>query len=100
MSVRVRLAPQVVEFVRQQAPAPRRRLRSALRDLAAGRGDVQPLEGPLDDYCRLRVGSYRIILRYATSKTMDCVFAERRTLVYEMFAAAMLDRLSGKKETS
>ena len=100
MSVRVRLAPQVVEFVRRQAPEPRRRLRRALRDLAAGKGDVQPLEGPLEDYCRLRVGPYRIILCYATSKTIDCVFAERRRLVYEVFAERMLELLSGKQETS
>ncbi len=100
MSIRVRLAPQVVDFVRRQAPEPRRHLRRALRDLAAEKGDVQPLEGPLEDYCRLRVGSYRIIVRYATSKTIDCVFAERRKLVYEVFAETMLERLSGKQETS
>jgi mRNA interferase RelE/StbE len=93
--VRVRLAAQVVEFVRRQAPEPRRRLRQAIRELAAGRGDVKPLEGPLQEYCRLRVGPYRIVLRYATAKTVECVFAERRGLVYEVFAEAMLDRLLG-----
>lgn len=92
---RVRLAPQVVDFVRSQAPEPRRLLRQALRDLAADKGDLRALEGPLQDYYRLRVGPYRIILRQVTSKTIDCVFAERRGLVYEIFAEAMLERLAG-----
>jgi mRNA-degrading endonuclease RelE of RelBE toxin-antitoxin system len=91
--MKVRLAPQVVDFVRGLAPQPRRRQRLALRDLQKGRGDVKPLEGPLHDYCRLRVGPYRIILSYTKSRTIDCVFAERRSIVYEVFAAAMIERL-------
>lgn len=94
--MRVRLAAQVVEFVRSQAPEPRRRLRTALRALTREEGDVKPLEGPLHDYHRLRVGSYRVILRYASSKTIECVFAERRNVVYEIFAETLIDRLLGK----
>ena len=90
----VRLAPQVVEFVRSLAPEPRRRMRAALRDLAKDHGDVRPLEGPLQDYCRLRVGPYRVILRYTTRRVIECVFAERRSLVYEVFSDMMIDRLT------
>lgn len=61
-------------------------------------GDVKPLEGPLQDYCRLRVGTYRIILRYTTPQTVECVFAERRNIVYEVFAETMLDRLLGHQD--
>jgi mRNA interferase RelE/StbE len=92
--VRVRLAAQVIDFVRRQAPEPRRRLRQALRDLARERGDLLALEAPLEDYYRLRVGQYRIILRYSGEKTIDCIFAERRSLVYEIFADALIERLS------
>lgn len=91
--MKVRLAPQVVDFVRSLAPEPRRRLRRALRDLEKGAGDVKPLEGPLQDYCRLRVGSYRVIVMYSRSHSIECVFAERRSLVYEVFADAMVERL-------
>ncbi len=91
--MRVRLAKQVADFVRGQAPAPRQRLRQALRDLAKEKGDVVPLEGPLQEYCRLRIGSYRVILRYASAKTIECVFAERRSIVYEAFSELMVDRL-------
>ena len=91
--MKVRLAPQVVEFVRSLAPEPRRRLRAALRDLGKGHGDVKPLEGPLQDYSRLRVGPYRVILSYSKFRTIDCVFAERRSIVYEVFADVMIDRI-------
>ena len=91
--MKVRLAPQVVDFVRSQAPEPRRRLRRALRDLGRGTGDIKPLEGPLQDYSRLRVGPYRVILSYRTPRTVECVFAERRSIVYEVFADAMIERL-------
>lgn len=96
--MRVRLSAQVVEFVHSQAPEPRHRLRSALRGLARDEGDLKPLEGPLQEYHRLRVGSYRVILRYATPKTVDAVFAERRSVVYEVFAETLIDRLTGKSE--
>lgn len=96
--MRVRLSAQVVEFVRSQVSEPRRRLRSALNSLARDEGDLKPLEGPLQEYHRLRVGSYRVILRYATPKTVDGVFAERRSVVYEVFAETLIDRLTGKPE--
>ncbi len=89
----VRIAPQVADFVRRLAPEPRRRLRQALRDLGNGKGDIRALEGPLQDYCRLRVGPYRVILSYSASRSIDCVFAERRSLVYEVFTDAMIERL-------
>jgi len=36
-----------------------------------------------------------VILRYATSKTVECVFAERRSIVYEVFAETLIDRAIG-----
>ncbi len=60
--MRVELSPQVLEFVRRLPPEPRRRLRRALKALAKESGDIRRLEGPLQDYCRLRVGGFRVIL--------------------------------------
>lgn len=89
----VRLAPQVADFIRRLAPEPRRRLRQALRDLERSKGDVKALEGPLQDYFRLRVGPYRVILSYGPTRTIGCPFAERRSIVYEVFADAIIERL-------
>ena len=94
--MRVELSEQVVEFVRRLPPDPRRRLRRALRDLASERGDLQALEGPLDSYCRLRVGAYRVVFSYAKRGAIQCVFAERRSIVYELMIEALESRLRGR----
>jgi len=87
----VQLAPQVVSFLRTQAPDTRRRLRLAIRALEHDRGDIQPLEGALDGYHRVRVGAFRIIIRYAPRAMTVCVFAERRSMVYVLLEN-LLDR--------
>jgi mRNA-degrading endonuclease RelE of RelBE toxin-antitoxin system len=87
--MKVLLAAQVVEFVRRLPPEPKQRMRRALRDLGRGRGDIKPLQSPLEGYCRLRVGGYRIVFAYGTRATIECVFAEQRSIVY----ALLLDRL-------
>ena len=91
--MRVEVAEQVVDFVRRLAPEPRRLLRKALRNLASGQGDIKPLEGPLSGYCRLRVRGYRVILSYAKKGSVQCIYAERRSLIYEVFADTLRDLL-------
>ncbi|HYD49926.1 MAG TPA: hypothetical protein VEB21_16330 [Terriglobales bacterium] len=48
--MRVRISDQLVDFVRHLAPEPHRQVRQALRDLAAGKGDIKPPEAPLDAF--------------------------------------------------
>ena len=89
---RVNLADQVVEFVGTLAPEPRKKLRLALRRLEKEEGDIKSLEGRLVGYLRLRVGTYRVIFcRKIRSEQpeVDCIFAEHRALVYEVFTAAV-----------
>ncbi len=96
--MKVVVSGQVVTFVRRLAPEPHRQVRRALRDLAAGKGEIRNLEGPLDGYSRLRVGAYRIIFSYEARRTIECVFAERRSLVYEVFARVLADQLTAAPE--
>jgi mRNA-degrading endonuclease RelE of RelBE toxin-antitoxin system len=91
--MKVELAEQVVDFVRRLPPEPKRRLRQALKDLTAEKGDIKGLEGPLEDYLRLRVGGYRVVLTYAGRGTIRCVFAEQRSVVYELLHEALKARL-------
>ena len=98
MKTTVELSEQVLSFVRSLAPEPRRSLRAGLRDLELDRGDIKQLEGELSGWCRLRVKSYRIIFRYEvehSQRVARCVFAERRELVYELFAEAVRRILEG-----
>lgn len=96
----VNLATQVVDFCGSLAPQPRRKLRLALRKLAREQGDIKSLEGSLVGYHRLRSGSYRVIFtrRLGSGKPqIDCIFAEHRSLVYEIFSAAAWGRPHGPK---
>ena len=96
MEISVELSEQVVAFVARRAPEARQRLRAALRGLAREEGDIRALEGPLKDYHRLRVGGYRVIFAYTLSRkrrTIQCVFAERRSAVYEVFLELLRSRL-------
>lgn len=91
--MKVDLSSQVLDFVRRLPPEPRRRLKMALRGLTKERGDIKRLEAPLDGYCRLRVDGYRVIIHYARGGVIQCVFAEQRSIVYEVFAVALREAL-------
>src|SRR2546429_8638311 len=88
MRTRVQVASQVDEFVKSLAPEPRRRLRLAIKGLANDAGDIKRLEGQLAGYSRLRVAGHRIIFAESIrqgERVLDCVFAEKRAVVYEIF---------------
>ena len=95
MKTKVELEQQVVDFVRSLAPEPRRWLRRALQGLEDDQGDVKQLEGDLGGCARLRVHGYRVILRFfrrGSRRVVRCVYAERRSLVYEVFAEVLRTR--------
>ena len=101
METSIELSEQVVRFVARQAPEPRRLLRTALRGLSRERGDIRALEGPLQEYHRLRVGGYRIIFKYRISpkrRVIQCIFAERRSAVYELFERLLKQYLLRSEE--
>ena len=89
----VRPSAQVVRFSTNLAPEPRRAVKQALRDLRSERGDIRTLEGVLAGYHRLRVGRFRIIFSYAADDTIEVIFIEERSLVYEVFEAEFIRRL-------
>lgn len=101
--MKVELSTQVADFLRGLAPDPRRQLRAALRGLAEGRGDIIELEHPLDGYCRLRSGRYRVIFRYVVEgrqRSVRCDYAQRRELVYEVFSDLVAWRFGGDRGTA
>lgn len=89
MRTRVLLGDQVSSFLRTLAPEPRRALRRALHQLEAGRGDLKALEGEFVGFWRLRAGRYRVVLKLRHKRgrqVAECIFAEERSVVYELFA--------------
>jgi mRNA-degrading endonuclease RelE of RelBE toxin-antitoxin system len=94
--MRVELEAQVIDFVRSLAPQPRQTLRRALRQLEHERGDIRSLEGALAGFYRLRVLGYRVIFYYQVSgrrRTIRCVYAASRDIIYEVFAQQLCDLL-------
>jgi mRNA-degrading endonuclease RelE of RelBE toxin-antitoxin system len=92
--MRIKVSQQVAGFVRRLPPEPRRKMRLALKAVARGKGNIRALEGPLASYWRLRVASYRVILFYSNADIIECVFAEHRSIVYEIFQQALREVLS------
>ncbi len=88
-SVKVEIERQVARFIDSLAPEPRRLLRRALRALERESGDIRALEAELSGFYRLRVGRYRVIFHYlqhGDARVIRCVYANHRSLIYEVFA--------------
>lgn len=97
MRIRVEVSTHVEDFLHTLAPQPRRALIQAMKGLAQNRGDRKALEGKLSGYHRLRVTSYRVLyreLRLEGDRVFLCDFAERRSVVYEIFQQLLLAELS------
>jgi mRNA-degrading endonuclease RelE of RelBE toxin-antitoxin system len=95
MKTEIRVEGQAEAFVKALAPDPREHLRLAIKALADGRGDIQALEGNQAGYCRLRVAGYRVIFKERVergTRIIDCIFAERRPLVYELFVGLLAEQ--------
>lgn len=93
MSRHVVVKAPAYDFFRRLAPAPRRALKQALSDLRQERGDIRALDDNLSGYYRLRVGRYRVIFSYALDGTIEVLFIEERSLVYELFEAEFIKKL-------
>lgn len=93
---KVRVSEQVESFVKALAPEPRRKLRQAIKLLAEGKGDVRHLEADLTGWSRLRVGAYRVVFKESFeggTRLVDCIYANRRSVVYDMFAQILRNEL-------
>ena len=77
------------EYQRKLTPEPRRALKAAILGLATERGDIRALEDELAGLYRLRVGTRRVIFRYAEDGAIVCIYAGPRRLVYEIFSTRL-----------
>jgi len=86
---KVQVRQQVMDFAATLGLEHRRALKKAILGLATERGDIKALQEELAGYYRLHITSFRIIFRYQPGRIIDCVFAERRKLIYEIFESEM-----------
>lgn len=93
MPTKVTIADQVLKYLRELSPEPRRRLKAALMSLAHGTGDTKPLQGNLEGFSRLRVGEHRAVYRYHDGQ-IQVFYVAPRSLVYEFLAAHLHEMLN------
>lgn len=89
MAYNVKVRQQVMDFAASRGMDHRRALKRGILALAKEQGDIKALHEPLDGYYRLRVARFRVIFRYQPGHIIECVFAEERRLVYEIFESEM-----------
>ena len=82
--LKVLVSEQILERLRTIHPNHRRDIRTALRELAKGSGDVKELVGRLAGFYRMRIGRYRIVYRYR-DEHLEAIFLEQRSIMYELF---------------
>ncbi len=83
--MKISASDQVADWLCALPPDTKRRVRSALKKLTKGQGDIKALQGPLEGFNRLRIGGRRIIYRQISATEILLEFACTRDVVYELF---------------
>jgi mRNA-degrading endonuclease RelE of RelBE toxin-antitoxin system len=83
--MKISASDQVAAWLTALPPQTKKRVRSALRALAAGKGDIKGLQGDLEGFSRLRIGGIRILHRQISAREIRLEYANTRDVVYEMF---------------
>ena len=76
---------QVRGWLAAPPPQTKQRVRSALRGLALGRGDLKALRGELEGFNRLRVGGMRIVYSQKPGGVILLEYADTSDVIYENF---------------
>jgi hypothetical protein len=86
--IEVIIEEQPLAFIRRQSPDARKRFRAAIHAIERGDSFPDPLDDKLEGFYKLRVENCRLILKHESgdkAPLFKVVFAERRSVVYEMF---------------
>lgn len=101
MRYRTLWMPQAEAFIKSLAPQPRHACRLALKKLAEGQTvglDLRALEGVLQGYLRLRVGTYRVIYSINAGRggpELVLLAAGPRSTIYEAYEKILAEQRSG-----
>jgi len=88
MKIEVIVEAQPLAFIHRQSPDARKSLRAAIHDIERGDSFPDPLDDELEVFYKLRVENCRLILKHESgdkAPLFKVVFAERRSVIYEMF---------------
>ena len=90
--MKISASDQVADWLCALPPQTKRRVRTALRALSKGKGDIKGLQGSLEGFNRLRIGCIRIIFRQISGKEILLEFANTRDVIYELFEQILWER--------
>jgi mRNA-degrading endonuclease RelE of RelBE toxin-antitoxin system len=68
-------------------------VRTALRGLVRGKGDLKALHSELAGFNRLRIGGLRVIYSQQPGRVLRLEYADSRDVVYENFLRIIESRL-------
>jgi mRNA-degrading endonuclease RelE of RelBE toxin-antitoxin system len=83
--MKISASDQVAAWLTALPPQTKKRVRTALRALAKGKGDIKGLQGDLEGFSRLRIGGIRVLHRQVSVREIRLEYANTRDVVYEMF---------------
>lgn len=83
--MKISASDQVAAWLTALPPQTKKRVRTGLRNLARGHGDIKGLQGDLEGFSRLRIGGRRILYRQTSAREIRLEYANTRDVVYEMF---------------
>jgi mRNA interferase RelE/StbE len=89
MTYKVIVRPEVARFASTLGKDHRRALKKAILSLALEKGDIRALSDELSGFHRLRVGRFRVIFRYQPGLKIECLYADERRIVYDIFESEM-----------
>ena len=83
--MKISASEQVSDWLCALPPQTKRRVRTALRALSKGKGDIKGLQGSLEGLNRLRIGGIRIVFRQISGQEILLEYANTRDVIYELF---------------
>lgn len=90
--MKVQVSEEVRSFLRTLAPEARRSILAELDKVEAGKARLVALESPLDGFCKVKAGRFRIVCAVRLNN-LFALFAERRSVVYELATPELLSRI-------
>lgn len=83
---------EIREFLGTLAPEPRRAVNAALRSIASGQARMEALHEPLERFYKVKSGKFRILCA-VENNMVYALFVERRSVVYEIATAQVLEEM-------
>jgi len=90
--MKILASEQVRRWLTSLPPDTKKRVRTALRRLQQGRGDIKALRAELEGFCRLRIDGLRIVYSQHPGQIIRLEYADSRDVIYETFLRILSER--------